>query len=58
MPYPTPGDTQTPYLKTFFAFLGMTDLQFFYAKGLAMGPEAEQNTLTSALNQIEQAVPA
>lgn len=58
MPYPTPDDTQTPYLKTFFAFLGMTDVHFVYAEGLAMGPEAEQNALTSVLNQIEQALPA
>lgn len=52
----TPNDTQTPYLKTFFGFLGMTDVQFVYAEGLAMGPEAEQNALASALTQIEQAV--
>ncbi|WP_025917347.1 FMN-dependent NADH-azoreductase [Herminiimonas sp. CN] len=54
----TPNDTQTPYLKTFFGFLGMTDVQFVFAEGLAMGPEAEQNALASALAQIEQAVPA
>jgi FMN-dependent NADH-azoreductase len=52
----TPNDTQTPYLKAFFGFLGMTDVQFVYAEGLAMGPEAEQNALSSALAQIEQAV--
>jgi FMN-dependent NADH-azoreductase len=52
----TPNDTQTPYLKTFFGFLGMTDVQFVYAEGLAMGPEAEQDALASALSQIEQAV--
>jgi FMN-dependent NADH-azoreductase len=54
----TPNDTQTPYLKTFFSFLGMTDVQFVYAEGLAMGPEAEQNALSSAFAQIEQAVTA
>lgn len=52
----TPNDTQTPYLKTFFGFLGMTDVQFVYAEGLAMGPEAEQNALASAYTQIEEAV--
>lgn len=52
----TPNDTQTPYLKTFFGFLGMTDVQFVYAEGLAMGPEAEQDALASALSQIEQAL--
>ena len=33
----TPADTQVPYLKTMLAFLGMTDVQFVYAEGLAMG---------------------
>jgi FMN-dependent NADH-azoreductase len=54
----TPNDTQTPYLQTFFAFLGMTDVQFVYAEGLAMGPDAEQSALASAYNQIEEALPA
>ena len=49
----TPADTQVPYLKTVFAFLGMTDVQFIYAEGLAMGPEAEQKALASAQTQIE-----
>ena len=52
----TPNDTQMPYLKSFFSFLGMTDVQFVYAEGLAMGPEAEQNALASAYTQIEEAV--
>jgi len=52
----TPNDSQTPYLQTFFGFLGMTDVQFVYAEGLAMGPEAEQDALASALSQIEQAL--
>ncbi|MES2959376.1 MAG: FMN-dependent NADH-azoreductase [Pseudomonadota bacterium] len=54
----TPADTQVPYLKTVFAFLGMTDVQFVYAEGLAMGPEAEQLALASARTQIEEAVAA
>jgi FMN-dependent NADH-azoreductase len=54
----TPSDTQVPYLKTIFAFLGMTDVQFVYAEGLAMGPEAEQNALKSAHTQIEELVAA
>lgn len=52
----TPNDSQTPYLKTFFGFLGMTDMQFVYAEGLALGAEAEQNALSSAFAQIELAV--
>lgn len=52
----TPADTQVPYLKTVFAFLGMTDVEFVYAEGLAMGSEAEQRALTSARAQIDEIV--
>jgi FMN-dependent NADH-azoreductase len=54
----TPNDTQVPYLQTILSFLGMTDVQFVYAEGLAMGPEAEQNALASAHSQIEELVAA
>jgi len=47
-----------PYLQTVLSFLGMTDVQFVYAEGLAMGPQAEQQALASAQQQIEAAVPA
>ena len=50
----TPSDTQVPYLKTIFTFLGITDVQFVYAEGLAMGPEALQNALASAHSQIDE----
>jgi FMN-dependent NADH-azoreductase len=54
----TPADTQVPYLRTVFAFLGMTDVHFVYAEGLAMGPDAEQSGLAAAHAQIEDAVAA
>ena len=54
----TPSDSQVPYLKTIFTFLGMTDVQFVYAEGLALGAEAEQKALASAREQIEEAVAA
>jgi FMN-dependent NADH-azoreductase len=54
----TPSDSQVPYLKTVFSFLGMTDLQFVYAEGLAMGPEAEQQALASAHAQIADVLAA
>jgi FMN-dependent NADH-azoreductase len=54
----TPADTQVPYLKTLFSFLGMTDLQFVYAEGLAMGPDAESQALASARVQIDEVVAA
>jgi len=50
----TPADTQVPYLGTIFSFLGITDVQYVYAEGLAMGPAAEQNGLASARAQIDE----
>ena len=41
-----------------FSFLGLTDVQFVYAEGLSMGPEAEQKAFASAYEQIEEAVAA
>jgi len=52
----TPADSQVPYLKTILAFLGMTDVQFFYAEGLAMGPDAVQQAMASAASHIEEAL--
>jgi FMN-dependent NADH-azoreductase len=54
----TPADTQVPYLKTVFAFLGLVDVHFVYAEGLAMGSNAEQTAIASAYEQIEEAVAA
>jgi FMN-dependent NADH-azoreductase len=53
----TPADSQVPYLRTAFGFLGMSDLQFVYAEGLAMGAAAEQQALASARTQIDEALP-
>lgn len=36
----TPNDSQVPYLKSVLGFLGLTDVRFIYAEGLAMGPDA------------------
>jgi FMN-dependent NADH-azoreductase len=48
----TPNDTQTPYLKTFLGFLGMTDITFIHAEGLAMGPDAAASALSNAREAI------
>jgi FMN-dependent NADH-azoreductase len=47
-----PIDTVTPYLRTVLGFLGMTDVRFIYAEGLAMGPDAEARGLESARHGI------
>lgn len=52
----TPNDTQMPYLKNFLSFLGMSDVEFIYAEGLAMGPDAEQRALSDAELQIASAL--
>jgi len=52
----TPADTQVPYLKTVFNFLGLTDVHFVYAEGLSMGADAEQTAIASAYEQIEEAM--
>lgn len=49
-----PSDTVVPYLQTTLGFLGMTDVHFVYAEGLAMGPEAEARALADAHAQIDQ----
>lgn len=54
----TPADTQVPYLQSFLGFIGMTDVQFIYAEGLAMGPDAERQALESARTQIDALLPA
>jgi len=54
----TPSDTQVPYLRTVLSFLGMADIQFIYAEGLALGADAEQQSLASARQQIDAVMEA
>ena len=54
----TPSDTMTPYLTTILGFLGMTDVEFIFAEGMAMGPDAEQAAFTAATQQIEKLIAA
>ncbi|MBD3584677.1 FMN-dependent NADH-azoreductase [Salinimonas sp. HHU 13199] len=48
----TPMDTQTEYLKHFFAFIGITDIRFVYAEGLAMGDEQASKAFNNANEKI------
>jgi len=52
----TASDAQVPYLKTVLGFLGMTDIRFIYAEGLAMGEEAAQRGLEQAHAEIAAAL--
>lgn len=44
----TPGDTQTAYVRQFLAFLGITEVEFVYAEGLAIGPDRREASLAQA----------
>jgi FMN-dependent NADH-azoreductase len=48
----TPADSQVPYLKKILGFLGMTDVEFIYAEGLAMGAEAATRAFAEADAQM------
>lgn len=48
----TPADSQTPYIKTFLGFIGITDVDFIYAEGLNMGPDAASAALAGAREAI------
>lgn len=45
-------DTQTGYVRDFLAFLGMNDVQFVYAEGLAVSPESREAGLAKAAAEI------
>lgn len=54
----SPKDTQTAYVRDFFAFLGITDVEFVYAEGLAMGDASKAAGLQKARDSIDRLVPA
>lgn len=47
-------DTQTGYVRTFLGFLGLTDVEFVFAEGLAKGPEAREANLAKAAAHAER----
>ena len=49
----TPQDTQTGYVRDFLAFLGITDVEFAYAEGLAISEASRETALAKANEQIE-----
>lgn len=50
----TPLDTQTKYVRDFLGFIGITDVEFVYAEGLAMGEESKGKALAGAKDTIRQ----
>jgi FMN-dependent NADH-azoreductase len=49
----TPRDTQSGYVRDFLAFLGIADVEFVYAEGLAMGEAPRTEALARAHRAIE-----
>jgi FMN-dependent NADH-azoreductase len=47
-------DTQTAYVKQFLGFLGMTDIEFVYAEGLALGEATKDAALAGARASIAE----
>ena len=41
-------DTQTGYVRDFLGFLGISDVEFVYAEGLAVSPQSRESSLAKA----------
>ena len=50
----TPADSQTHYVRQVLAFLGITDVEFVYAEGLAIDEKSKQRALAGARAEIER----
>jgi len=50
----TEMDTQTPLIRMFFGMLGITDIHFTYAEGLALGDEQAEQARSHAVEAIER----
>ncbi len=50
----TPSDLVTAYLRLFLGFIGITDVQFVFAEGIAYGPEVAGKAQDEAKAQIDR----
>ncbi len=50
----TPNDVETPFVRQFLGFLGMTDVNFVYAEGLAYGDEKKAEAMKAAKAEVEK----
>jgi FMN-dependent NADH-azoreductase len=50
----TPRDMETGYVREFLAFLGMTDIEFVFAEGLAISDAGRQQSITQAHAKIDR----
>lgn len=51
-----PGDNETNYLRQFLGFLGITDVEFVFAEGLAFGEEPRKASIEKAHEAIARLV--
>ena len=55
----TPGDTETAYVRTFLGFLGIRDVEFVFAEGLALGDTHRTASVAQAQRALQNlAAPA
>jgi len=54
----TPGDSQTPFVRSLLGLLGIDDVTFVHAEGLARGEGARRDGLGSARSALRQLVDA
>ena len=50
----TPLDSQSDYIRAFLGFIGISDVEFVYAEGLAMGDEGKQVAIKNAHSKIDE----
>jgi len=50
----TEGDLQTGYVRQFLGFIGIRDVEFVYAEGLAFGEEQRARAVAAAAERIRQ----
>ena len=53
----TPADHLAPHVRQFLGLLGIVDVEFVYAEGLAMGPDARDTGLAQARAAIQNLAP-
>jgi FMN-dependent NADH-azoreductase len=46
--------SQSEFVRQFLGFIGITDVEFVYAEGLAIGPESRNNSLAAAQAQARR----
>ncbi|MGA0054163.1 MAG: FMN-dependent NADH-azoreductase [Steroidobacteraceae bacterium] len=51
----TPADSQTSWLQTMLGFLGLTDVKFIYAEGIAISADHKAEALRKAREQLAAA---